>query len=322
MLRILSHILFVFALGLATAWAATALWVHIPQPLLLLLWAGLGAASLAATVLHFQRRRAAWAVIAATALIVGGWYQTLTPSQTRNWAPDVAHGISGEVNGSIVTLHNLRDFAWTSATEATPRWQDLTVNLDDLQSVDMITSTWDSPEIAHLIVSFGFRTGEQIAFSVEIRKELGEEFSTVGGFFRQFELSLIAATEQDIVAVRAQHRGEDVALYPVNLNPEQARVLFLKYLAFGNQLAAKPEFYNTVTANCTSVVYGLVQAIKPDMPLDASLLLSGRLPEYLNDLGGLVGEMPMAQRRANARISAKAQTLDADQNFSARLRAN
>ena len=76
-----------------------------------------------------------------------------------------------------------------------------------------------------------------------------------------------------------------------------------QYLSgFGNELAAAPQFYNTVTANCASTVYHLVQVIKPDMPLDYRLLFSGQLPEYIDELGGLPGDMPMDQRRKLARV--------------------
>jgi hypothetical protein len=322
LLRILGHSLFVLALSLATAWAATALWVQIAAPLCWLFWAALGASALAALILHWRRPAASWGLIAASALLIGGWYASLQPSQSRNWAADVAHGVSGEVSGSSVALHNIRNFGWTSETEASPRWEDRQINLDQLETVDMVTSSWDSPEIAHLIVSFGFADGQHVAFSVEIRREEGEEFSSIGGFFRQFELVLIAATEEDVIALRAQQRHEDVHLYPVKLNAEQRRALFLTYLDFGNQLAAKPEFYNTVTANCASTVYHLVKAIKPDMPLDSSLLLSGRLPEYINRLGGLQGNMPMAERFARSAITAKAQAIPAGAEFSALLREN
>lgn len=321
-LRILGHILFVLALAAATAWAGTALWVQITSPIVWLLWTTLGLTSLAALVLHWLTPRASWGLIAAAALIIGGWFQTIQPSQSRDWAADVEHGVTGEVNGSLVTLHNLRNFHWTSDTRANPEWDDATVNLDQLDTVDMITSTWGDPDIAHLIVSFGFNDGQRIAYSVEIRKEKGEEFSTIGGFFRQFELVLIAATESDVIRVRTNLRGEDVHLFPIKLDAEKRRQLFLTYLNFGNKLSEKPMFYNTVTANCTSTVYGLVKAIKPDMPLDRRLLLSGRLPEYISELGGLQGDLPMDQRRPRAAISAKAQAIAAGQDFSALIRSN
>ncbi len=89
----------------------------------------------------------------------------------------------------------------------------------------------------------------------------------------------------------------------------------------GRALAERPQFYYTVAANCTSTVYGLVQVIKPDMPLDRRLLLSGQLPEYIDELGGLPGAIPMDQRRAAAPISERAKGMVAGANFSDWIRS-
>ena len=320
--RWLAHAGFILLLAAATAWAATAIWVQLTGLPEILALAALGIAALTTLTLRLIQRRKAWATFAVTALAVGGWYQTIQPQQDRNWAPDVAHGISGTVTGNIATLQNVRNFTWTSDSQATPLWETRSYNLDQLQTVDMITSTWGDPNIAHLIVSFGFADGQHLAFSVEIRKEVGESFSSIGGFFRQFELALIAADENDVVRVRTNQRGEDVHLFPVKLKPEQQRTLFLTYLDLGNRLAVQPEFYNTVTANCASTVYHLVQVIKPDMPLDRRLLFSGQLPEYIDELGGLPGTMPMAERRAAAAISARALSITTGQDYSTLIRAN
>jgi hypothetical protein len=321
-LRLLGHALFLLSLALATAWAATALWVQIAAPLVWLLWAALAATSLAALSLHWRSPKASWAVVAVASLAIAGWYLSLQPRQDRDWSPDVAHNVTGEVNGNIASLHNIRNFRWTSASAAEERWEDRSYNLDEITSLDMFTSTWGNPNIAHLLVSFGFKDGQHLVYSVEIRKEQGEVFSSVGGFFRQFEIALIAATEEDIVRVRTNQRGEDVQLFPIKLDPEKRRALFLTYLAYGNQLAAKPQFYNTVTANCASTVYALVKSIEPQMPLDSRLLFSGQLPEYIDELGGLEGEMPMAERRAKAAISAKAKAIPEGADFSSLIRTN
>jgi hypothetical protein len=322
LLRLIGHALFVLTLLLATAWAATALWVQITSPLVWLLWTALAAASLAALTLHWRRPALSWAVIAISTLALAGWYLSLEPQQNRNWAADVAHNVTGEVSGSIATLHNIRNFRWTSETDAEERWEDRSYDLDKITSLDMFTSTWGNPNIAHLLVSFGFQDDQHLVYSVEIRKEKGEVFSSIGGFFRQFEIALIAASEEDIVRLRTNQRGEDVHLFPIKLDPDKRRQLFLTYLAYGNQLAAKPQFYNTVTANCASTVYALVKSIEPQMPLDYRLLFSGQLPEYIDELGGLEGEMPMAERRARAAISAKAQAIPEGADFSALIRAD
>ena len=316
----LGHVGFVILLTLATAWAATALYIQLEGSVQTAGLLMLGLVVIAVLVLRFRKRRLGWVGLAIAALAVGGWYQTIEPRQNRNWAPDVAHGVSGTVAGDQVTLNNVRNFDWSSQTEAVPHWQSRSYNLSKLETVDMLTSTWGDPTIAHLIVSFGFQGGDHVAFSVEIRKERGESFSSIGGFFRQFELVLIAADEADVVKVRTNFRGEDVHLFPVKLDGAQRRALLLRYIAFGNQLAQAPVFYNTVTANCASTVYGLVQVIKPDMPLDTRLLFSGQLPEYIDELGGLPGDMPMDQRRRLAAISALAQGLQPGQDFSAVIR--
>lgn len=304
------------------ALSITALGVHFGGWVFWLAAVALILGLAAAAVLRRRRSRpAGWAMLSACIAAVGLWYGSLTPRQDRDWAPEVANSVSGTVKGDIVTLRNVRAFDWTSDSRAAERWDTRQVDLSQLQTVDMFTSVWDSPEIAHLIVSFGFSDGQHVAFSVEIRKERGEAFSSIGGFFRQFEIALIAADESDVVKLRSNYRKETVSLFPIRLDAGQRRALFLSYLALGNRLNAAPEFYNTVTANCSSTVWRLAKVIKDDVPFDYRLLLSGRLPELLEGLGALPGDIPMAARRQAALISARAQAVPAGADFSDWIRA-
>lgn len=80
------------------------------------------------------------------------------------------------------------------------------------------------PQIAHTLVSFEFKNQQPLVFSIEIRKEKTEEFSAIGGFFRKYELSLIASDEKDIVYTRSNIRKEQVYNFPVNMpRSEQKR---------------------------------------------------------------------------------------------------
>jgi hypothetical protein len=225
------------------------------------------------------------------------WWQAIAPSNDRVWADDVAKTLRGTVAGNIVTLDNVRDFKWRSDTDYTPRWETRVYDLNDLQSVDMVLSYWDGPAIAHTLVSFGFADGRHLVFSVEIRKERGEQFSELGGFFKKFELSVVAADERDVLYVRAGPRAENVYIYPVKMPVADMRELFLSYLRTANDLADTPRFYHTVTANCTTLVYRMVRAIVPGLPLDYRILLSGYLPEYLYDQGGLDTRLPLQTLR-------------------------
>lgn len=260
--------------------------------------------------------------LALGALSLAAWWLSQKPSNDRDWADEVARPVRGQVQGSVVTLHNIRDFDWRSDTDYTVRWHDGVYDLNDLASVDMALSYWMGPAIAHTLVSFGFTDGRQLVFSVEIRRERNEAFSILGGFTRQFELAIIAAEERDILHVRAGPRGEQVFLYPVRMPLPALRTLFRSYVERANRLAQKPRFYNTVTANCTTLVYDMVRPLVPGLPMDIRLILSGYLPEYLYGHGGLDTDVPLEVLRVRADITQRAARNDLSSiGFSRQIRA-
>lgn len=261
--------------------------------------------------------------LAALALVfvpLAVWWLSLKPSNDRDWVDEVSRTLRGSVRGSLVTLRDIRDFDWRSDTDYTARWHDGTYDLDELDSVDMALSYWMGPAIAHTLVSFGFTDGRHLVFSVEIRRERGEAFSTLGGFLKQFELAIVAAEERDILHVRAGPRGEQVFLYPVRMPPQARRALFLSYVERANRLADEPRFYHTVTANCTTLVYDMVRPLVPGLPLDVRLILSGYLPEYLYSHGGLDTSLPLDVLRARADITRRAARTGSAEEFSRRIR--
>ncbi|MEM7710910.1 MAG: DUF4105 domain-containing protein, partial [Pseudomonadota bacterium] len=94
-----------------------------------------------------------------------------------------------------------------------------------------------------------------------------------------------------------------VRRFPTTLTPAQGAILFEAYVDYANDLAARPRFYNIVFGNCTTIAWSLAHALRADLPLHPGLLLSGRLPEYLDTLGVLPGDVDMAARRAAALVS-------------------
>uniref|UniRef100_UPI0028AB1899 Lnb N-terminal periplasmic domain-containing protein n=1 Tax=Pseudomonas sp. TaxID=306 RepID=UPI0028AB1899 len=200
------------------------------------------------------------------------------------------------------------------------RWQAQRYDLAALRSVDFVTSYWGMPAIAHVLVSFGFADGRFLTFSVEIRKEKGESYSSLAGFFKQYELSIIAAEERDIVAVRTNVRGEDDYLYRVNLPPGEIRQLLLAYVEQANELQRQPRWYNSATANCTTLVFQMMQKIVGGLPLDYRLLLSGYLPGYVMEQGGLQPDLSLEQLRERGRITERAKQAAGRADFSQAIR--
>lgn len=309
------------------AWGGFALWYQLPFSQLsvglmigcwLLLSLVMGA-SIARRGVPATRTLLAVYLLAAAGL--AAWWGMLAPSNDRVWADDVARMTRGSIVGNLVTLQNVRNFDWRTETDYTPRWETRQYDLDRLVTVDLLLSYWGSPAIAHTLVSFGFDDGEHIVFSVEIRKERHEVFSEVGGFFKQFEMSVVAADERDIVQVRTSARGEDVFLYNVQMPVSAMRELFLSYVQTANDLVRDPRFYNTVTANCTTIVYQMTQAIVPGLPNDYRILLSGYLPDYLYKLEALDMRYSLDELKARAYIGERADKAGNTPDFSRIIRA-
>jgi hypothetical protein len=304
-------------------WGGFALWYQIPggqifKALCVVLW---GAFSFAMLVALWQGRITpgviAFAVAFAGLLL---WWTRLPPTNDHDWADDVAQITTGTVEGSRVTLHNVRNFDWRSQTDYTQRWETRSYDLDRIRTVDMIMSYWSGTSIAHMLISFGFDDGAQVVFSVEIRRQKTQAFSEIGGFFKEFELSIIAADERDVVRLRTNIRGEDDYLYRLQLPQRAIRLLFLGYVGEANSLVDSPRFYNTVTVNCTTLVYQMMTRIVGRLPLDYRLLFSGHLPEYVYRVGGLDRRYSLEELRERGRITERAKKSDRSESFSADIR--
>ena len=307
-------------------WGAFALWYQFPgnvvaKVVAILVWC---VPSIWAVRAGFGpvRRWHSLAVFTGLFCVMLIWWATIRPQQDRVWADDVAQPLHARIEGDRLIIDNVRNFHWRSETDYDVRWEPREYDLSQVQSVDMILSYWMGPAIAHTLVSFGFADGRQLVFSLEIRKEQGESFSALGGFFRKFESVLVAADERDIVLTRSNARGEDVYLYRLQgLSPAKMRELLHFYVDRAQQLERAPRFYNTLTSNCTTVVFELMRRIQPKLPLDYRLLASGYLAEYAQDVGGLTPGVPMAELQQAGRITLRAREAGDVSDFSARIRA-
>ena len=285
-------------------------------------WVYLFPAVMAALVLWASTMGAkrAWAVLGIMGVMVVVAWAQVRPLQHRDWVPELSRGIEADIEGDTVHLRNVRDFRWRTRDDGEARWIEQTVDLDRLETVDFISTVWASPHIAHTMISFGFDDGQHVVFSAEIRREKGESFSELGGFFKNFELILIGATEEDIVKLRTHARGEDVSIFPLTMTPEQKKALFLSYVGLGNDLAARPRWYQTITTNCTTVIWKLARAVDGRLPLDWRILLSGHTEDYLYDLGVIANDHPLDEIKARARITQKARALPSHADYSRAVR--
>jgi Domain of unknown function (DUF4105) len=248
------------------------------------------------------------------------WFLLIPPSNNRDWQPDVAMLPYADLNGNEVTIHNIRNCDYRTETDYTVRHYDKTFDLDKLQTVDFYVVYWGSPWIAHTMMSFGFGGGNYLCISIETRKQKGQEYSAIKGFFRQYELTYIIADERDLVRVRTNFRGEQVYLYRLKSDPAVAQLVFLDYLREVNRLYQQPEWYNAVTENCTTSIRGHTRPYVQNSRFDWRILLNGRIDQMAYERKSLDQSLPFPELKARSLINDKAKAADQDPAFSKRIR--
>lgn len=315
--RYIGIVLLSLVILIAFAWAFGALWYDGLGKI----FAVLNVLALAAAFIFVKSWRYKLAVFAGWFVIVLGWWLTLTPSNEGNWQPDVAQLPWAEIDGDIVTLHNVRNFEYRSETDYTPRWESRTVRISQITSIDMAINYWGSPWMAHPIISFQFADAPPICFSIETRKKVGQSYSAIGGLYRQFSLIFIVADERDVMRVRTNYRkGEDVYLYRTTFTGDQARERFHQYLKSINALRDKPRWYNAITTNCTTAIRHQHPSSKR-APWNWRMLLNGKMDELLYDLKMIeTGGLPFDELKRRVHINADAKAAGDDPDFSNLIR--
>ena len=310
-----------------SAWGTLALTFSVTRGdsvnlVLAALFATVALAALIALVFNRWRWRALAIYFALFALVVV-WWRSIEPSNDRDWQTDVAILPYATIEGDVVTVHNIRNFDYRSETDYTPAYYDKHFDLRQLEGVDLVAVYWMGPAIAHIFASFAFAGGDHLAVSIETRKEKGEGYSTLKGFFRQYELYYVVADERDVIRLRTNYRNdppEDVYVYRVQGPLENVRRVFLEYISKINKLQDHPEFYNTLTTNCTTGIWMHTLVNPEHLPFSWKILASGYVPEYTYEAGRLDTSLPFPELKRRGHINVRAKAADGAADFSRLIR--
>src|SRR5450631_880506 len=286
-LRVIFASLAWFVVGLASLWAAAALYFDFPSHALKLPLSVAYVILLVAILFIVRggtRKWLAWAVCFAA---VAFWWFSLKAPSDRPWLADVAQTASGEVNGDVLTLHNVRNCDYRAEFDFTCKLETRTYDLTQLRGIDFFLDNWGSPWIAHPILSFDFGPGGHLPMTIETHKMKGQRYYALLGFFRQYTLIVIPSDERDVVRLRTNYRvGENLYLYRLTVPPAKARVLLLDYVNTINELHNNPRWYNAITTNCTTVIFQQADLERKDW--NWRIILNGKLDELQYSRGRLV----------------------------------
>lgn len=327
-LRRFGSVLYWCGAWLICAYVAAAAWAWMPGPAWLAVLAGI-AVFAPAWIWGFVRPTAwrAW-LGRGFIILVLVVMSAVDPATRRTWSADQSHTITAEASGSSITIRNVRNCRYFTADDYDVYWQTRTVDPARIDEVWYVVEPFSpGSSAAHTFLSFGVNDGKgnrrYLAVSVEIRREVEERFSPVAALFRRYELMYVFADESDVIALRAIHRKHDVFLYPVKATPAQASSLFIDMLERAVELNRQPEFYHTITNNCTSNIAAHLRKLWPGvvprwdlrylLPAGADALA---LRHGLLDCAGTIDEV-----RQRYNISAAARQAGGDSlQFSAEIR--
>lgn len=327
-MKLIKTALTILAIILTTLWGVCAVYFDdshtgIVQLCLSALFGLFGLVTLIGLALPRWRNRLLLAYITLFSVILAWWF-CISPSNERQWQADAEKLAYATFLGDNITVHNIRNFDYRSEFDYRPAYYSKTYDLNKLEGVDLFSIYWMGPAIAHTIISFNFGGNDHLAVSIEARKERNEGYSTIKGFFRQYELIYFVADERDVIRLRTNYRKnppEQVYLYRLQGPKENARQLFLEYMKKINELNDKPEFYNTLLDNCTTAIWLRTRVNNEHLPFSWKILLSGYLPEYLYETWRLDTKIPFADLQRKAYINDLAMAADQSPDFSTRIRA-
>ncbi len=251
---------------------------------------------------------------------VVAWWLSIEPSNDRMWLAEVERPATVRFDGDLVHIANVRDFRWRTESDYAPAWEERTYDLGKIKAADLFFSNWGPPLIEHTIMSWEFEDGEHLAVSIETRKEVGEEYSALLGFFRQFEIYYVVADERDVVALRTNVRGEHVRVYRLSASPERAREVLVDYLEEIDRLSRTPKWYNAVTQNCTTTIVQHVRHVDSGVAWDWRMLANGSADALLYMRGAIDNSLPYEELRGVSDVTGAARNAPLDEKFSATIR--
>ena len=244
------------------------------------------------------------------------------PSNDGPWSPDQAVLPWAEFHDNLVTVHNIRNSSYRTVDDYTVRLYSKTFDLRKLTSVDFIVVPFnDNPAIAHTMLSFGFEDKDYLISSVEIRKRVGQSYSAMTGFFNQYTLMYVLVDERNALWKESIGFQQETFLYRTKATPKQAQEMFVDVMRRVNKLVREPEFYNTLTNNCTTNIRTHVNHLIPDgVPYDYRVLLPGHSDELAYSLGLIEAKGSFEETKAAAKVNFNAYLYRDDPDFSQKIR--
>ena len=264
----------------------------------------------------------ALAVWSGLLLVTILWWRSLRPKSGGDWKTGMDVLPHAELVGDVLRIRQFRNFRYTASGDPLPLYEERTFDLTKLRSLDYFLAHWSGPVIAHTLVSFGFDDGQFLVVSVEARLERRQSYSPLRGMFRSYEIIFVIGDERDIIGLRTNIRRERVYLHRVRMPPQEVRQLLVDYLARAAALEDRPEWYNSVTSNCTTNLFYHGRRNRVPWWLTPHIFLNGLSARAMYLRGFLDNSLPFKELQARSDVSERALAAGDEADFSQQIRTH
>lgn len=243
-------------------------------------------------------------------------------TDSKIFRSDLAVMPFAEMEDERITIRYIRDCRYRTEDDYDVRYYDLSFRLEDVKTVDFIIVPFKETQfLAHTMISFGLADGRHFVISVEARLGADETYTAVAGAGRRYPLMYVIGDERDLILLRTAIRDVEVYLYKGKATPEQVQNLLVDMLERTNKLYREPEYYDTLTNNCTTNLVDHVNQLRPGrIPYNLRVLLPGHSDRLAYELGLLEIQGPFEYARTYAKINELASTYADSPEFSKRIR--
>jgi hypothetical protein len=259
-------------------------------------------------------------ILVALTAVLGTLRATTHPSLSRAWEPNQAILATIAINGDDISMRNIRNTEYRSATDYTPTYYDRAFKVSELQRACLVKETLDGIGNAHLMITFQFPGPEWVVFSPEPRLERGETFSALPGLFRRYEMAIMVTSEIDAIYLRTKVLAHPVTMYDLRLDDEGLRTLFTSMVARESELARVPEFYHTIFNSVSGNLMKPLRAVATKH-LPGPLFFPSNADRLAYDLRLLRRDVTFDLLAGGGMITDVARASEADSSFSERIHA-
>lgn len=250
------------------------------------------------------------------------WHYSQKPPLNADWPETYSILPASEVNGNLLTIKNVRNFRYNpDESVAKVAYYDRTYNLDDLVKVWYIYEPFGYA--AHSFLSFEFKNDIFVTISIEAKTTKEQKYDAWVGLLRSYPLIYVVADENDAVLMRANIRKNQVILYPTTVSAEAGKKLLLELLKETNELYFQPKWYNTVTANCTTLIGDHINNVWPNTikPYEYwELIIAGYADDLAYNKKWIDTNLSLKEAKQYFNISEKSKSLGDVPNYSRLIR--